>query len=73
MPTCLASLLDRPGGRLVVELLMVVKLCENTYMGGSGNVAFVAVRPKLFQKWIAIKFSKRQCIGSTDNCKTGDQ
>ena len=46
MLTCLASLLDRPGGRLVVELSMVVKLCENMYMGGSGNAAFVAVRPK---------------------------
>ena len=47
MLTCLASLFDRPGGRLVAELSMVVKLCENAYMGGSGNAAFVAVRPKL--------------------------
>ena len=45
--TCLASLFDRPGGRLVAELSMVVELCENAYMGGSGNMAFVAVRPKL--------------------------
>ena len=58
--TCLASLFDRPGGRLVAELSMVVKLCENVYMGGvtfdrkikRSDLNVVISRPRLFHVFL---------------------